>query len=82
MTDPRILRSDAEGARFSGLLNRVRARQATQLLAHSALRITDIADLLGYGSAGAFSRWHAGGGIRPAAAPRARCGARGRTGGR
>ena len=51
---------DAEGARFSGLLNRVRARQATQLLAHSALRITDIADLLGYGSVGAFSRWYAG----------------------
>lgn len=50
---------DAEGASFSLLLNRVRARQATQLLAHSGLRITDIADLLGYGSVGAFSRWHA-----------------------
>lgn len=50
---------DAEGQSFSGLLNRVRARQAMQLLAHSRLSVTAIADLLGYGSVGAFSRWHA-----------------------
>ncbi|MEQ1540724.1 MAG: AraC family transcriptional regulator [Novosphingobium sp.] len=50
---------DAEGSSFSELLNRVRMQLATQYLANPRMRITDIADMLGYSSIGAFSRWHA-----------------------
>lgn len=32
---------------------------ATQYLANPRMRITDIADMLGYSSIGAFTRWHA-----------------------
>lgn len=48
----------AEGASFTGLLNRARMQLAIQYLANPRMRITDIADLLGYSSIGAFSRWH------------------------
>ena len=49
----------AEGNSFSELLRRSRRQLATQYLANPRLRITDIADLLGYNSIGAFSRWYA-----------------------
>ncbi|RJT24785.1 AraC family transcriptional regulator [Chakrabartia godavariana] len=49
---------DAEGETFSHLLNRARMHLATQYLANRRMRITDIADLLGYSSIGAFTRWH------------------------
>lgn len=49
---------DAEGTSFSTLLDQARMQLATQYLANPRLRITDVADLLGYGSVGAFSRWH------------------------
>lgn len=49
---------DAEGATFTGLLNRVRMQLAGQYLANPNMRITDVADLLGYSSIGAFTRWH------------------------
>ena len=49
---------DAERANFSDLLNRTRMQLATQYLANPRMRITDIADMLGYSSIGAFTRWH------------------------
>lgn len=49
---------DGEGETFSNLLNRARMHLATQYLANRRMRITDIADLLGYSSIGAFTRWH------------------------
>lgn len=49
---------DAEGESFSSLLNRARKQLATQYLANRKMRVTDIADLLGYSSIGAFTRWH------------------------
>jgi AraC-like DNA-binding protein len=49
---------DAEGTSFSALLNEARMQFATQYRANPRMRITDIAELLGYSSIGAFSRWH------------------------
>lgn len=49
---------DVEGETFGGLLNRARMQLAAQYLANPRMRVTDIADLLGYGSIGAFTRWH------------------------
>lgn len=49
---------DAEGQTFRALLHQARQQLATQYLANRRMRITDIADLLGYGSIGAFTRWH------------------------
>lgn len=49
---------DAEGETFSTLLNRVRMQLATQYLANPRMRVTDVADALGYASIGAFTRWH------------------------
>lgn len=49
---------DAEHTSFSALLNEARMQLATQYLANPRMRITDIAEMLGYGSIGAFSRWH------------------------
>jgi AraC-like DNA-binding protein len=49
---------DASGTSFSALLNEARMQLATQYLANPRMRITDVADLLGYNSIGAFSRWH------------------------
>lgn len=51
---------DTEQAQFSDLLNRARKQLAQQHLANPRTRITDIADLLGYSSIGAFTRWHTG----------------------
>lgn len=47
-----------EGAAFTDVLNRVRRHLAVQYLANPRMRITDVANLLGYGSIGAFTRWH------------------------
>lgn len=47
----------AEQESFSALLNRARLHLATQYLDNPRMRITDIADLLGYSSIGAFTRW-------------------------
>ncbi|MCC6927051.1 AraC family transcriptional regulator [Novosphingobium sp.] len=52
-------RLEEEGAAFTTLLERARKQLATQYLANPRLRITDVAAMLGYGSIGAFSRWHA-----------------------
>lgn len=49
---------DAEGVSFSRLLQEARMQLATQYLANPHIRITDIADMLGYSSVGAFTRWH------------------------
>lgn len=49
---------DAEGETFSRIIGSARMQLATQYLANPQMRVTDIADLLGYGSIGAFTRWH------------------------
>lgn len=49
---------DNAGTSFSALLNEARMQLATQYLANPRMRITDIADMLGYSSIGAYSRWH------------------------
>lgn len=49
---------DTEGESFSRLLNRARMQLATQYLSNPRMRVTDIADMLGYSSIGAFTRWH------------------------
>ena len=49
---------DAEGVSYSGLLNKVREQLATKYLSNRRNRITDVAQMLGYGSIGAFTRWH------------------------
>ncbi|MFV0644801.1 MAG: AraC family transcriptional regulator [Sphingomonadaceae bacterium] len=49
---------DTEGTVFTELLNRARMQLATQYLANPRMRVTDISDILGYSSIGAFSRWH------------------------
>ena len=51
-------RFDAEGDSFSALLHRIRMQRATQYLANPRMRVTDVAQMLGYGSLGAFTRWH------------------------
>lgn len=50
---------DAEGESFSKLLNQARMQLAAQYLANPRMRVTDVAEMLGYGSIGAFTRWHA-----------------------
>lgn len=47
-----------EETSFTELLDRVRIQQAGRYLANPRLRLTDVADLLGYASLAAFSRWH------------------------
>lgn len=49
---------DNEGVSFSELLNQARMHLAVQYLANPKMRITDIAQMLGYNSIGAFSRWY------------------------
>ncbi len=49
---------DAEGASFTVLLNKARLQLATKYLSNRRIRITDVAEMLGYGSTGAFTRWH------------------------
>ena len=43
---------------YSELLERVRAQQVSKHLANRRLRLTDVADVLGYSSLGAFTRWY------------------------
>ncbi len=49
---------DADCTSFSALLNEARMQLAVQYLANPRMRITDVAEMLGYSSIGAFSRWH------------------------
>ena len=49
---------DAEGSSFTDILVRIRMQLASQHLANPKMRMTDIADLLGYSSLGAFTRWY------------------------
>ena len=49
---------DADGTSFSALLNKARMQLASRYLANPRTRITDVASMLGYGSIGAFTRWH------------------------
>lgn len=49
---------DADGTSFSDLLKAARMQLATQYLANPRMRITDVAEMLGYNSIGAFTRWY------------------------
>ncbi len=49
---------DRDGTSFATLLNQARSHLAEQYLGNPNMRITDVADLLGYSSIGAFTRWH------------------------
>lgn len=50
---------DADGTSFSDLLGRARMQLSAQYLANPRTRVTDVAEMLGYASIGAFTRWHA-----------------------
>ena len=50
---------DEAGASYTAILNRVRATQVQRYFANRKLRLTDVAELLGYASLGAFTRWYA-----------------------
>ena len=47
----------AEGESFTTIINAVRAELAQEYLANSKRRSHEVADLLGFSSPGAFSRW-------------------------
>lgn len=49
---------DAEGTSFSEMVHLARTQLSGQYLANPHNRITDVAEMLGYGSISAFSRWH------------------------
>lgn len=49
---------DREGVSFTALLNKARMQLATQYLSNPRTRVTDVAQMLGYGSISAFTRWH------------------------
>ncbi len=49
---------DDEGTSFTALLRDARRQLANEYLANPRLRVSDISDLLGYSSIGAFSRWY------------------------
>lgn len=51
-------RLDREQTSFSELLDRVRVQQVGQHFANRRLRLTDIAQLLGYSTLASFSAWH------------------------
>ena len=57
---PRTLqrRLEAAGVPFGELLDRVRRQQAARHLANPRLRLTDVAELTGYASLSAFTRWY------------------------
>jgi AraC-like DNA-binding protein len=49
---------DREGTSFSDLLDRVRVQQVSEHFANRRLRLTDVADLLGYSTLASFSNWY------------------------
>jgi AraC-like DNA-binding protein len=53
-------RLDDEETQFSDLLDKVRVREVSRHIAQRRLRLTDLADLLGYSSLSAFSNWYRG----------------------
>lgn len=57
---PRTLqrRLDEQGQPFGAILSAIRNRQATRLLANPRLTVTEVAQLSGYASLSAFTRWH------------------------
>jgi AraC-like DNA-binding protein len=46
------------GTSFSSILDDIRRQQVARYFTTPKLRLTDVADLLGYGSLGAFNRWY------------------------
>lgn len=57
---PRTLqrRLDQQGQPFGAILAAVRSRQAARYLANPRLSVTEVAELSGYASLSAFTRWH------------------------
>jgi AraC-like DNA-binding protein len=53
-------RLEDDGTQFSDLLDRVRVREVSRYLGQRRLRLTDVADALGYSSLSAFSNWYRG----------------------
>jgi AraC-like DNA-binding protein len=53
-------RLEDDGVQFSDMLDQVRVREVTRHLGQRRLRLTDVADLLGYSSLSAFSNWYRG----------------------
>jgi len=53
-------RLDEEDASFTDLLDRVRVREVNRHMSQRRMRLTDIADALGYSSLSAFSNWYRG----------------------
>lgn len=53
-------RLDSEGASFTEMLDRVRVREVNRHMSQRRMRLTDIADALGYSSLSAFSNWYRG----------------------
>lgn len=49
---------ETDGTSFTDILERIRTQLAQQHLANPRMRLTDIADVLGYSSLGAFTRWY------------------------
>ena len=49
---------EREGTSFSDLLDRVRVQQVSEHFANRRLRLTDVADLLGYSTLASFSTWY------------------------
>ncbi len=60
---PRTLqrRLEAAGTPYAALLEAARRQQAARYLANSRLSLTQVAELTGYASLSAFSRWYAAG---------------------
>ncbi len=57
---PRTLqrRLDEQGQPFGTILDAIRSRQATRYLSNPRLTVTEVAELSGYASLSAFTRWH------------------------
>lgn len=57
---PRTLqrRLDEQGQSFGSILDAIRSRQATRYLSNPRLTVTEVAELSGYASLSAFTRWH------------------------
>lgn len=51
-------RLEFDGVSFTGLLDRVRVQQVHQHFANGRLRLTDIAELVGYSTLASFSSWY------------------------